>query len=442
MHFDSFDDVTQWLDSFTPPFSSSPGLIREARLDRMRLLLAALGNPEDGFKAIHVAGSKGKGSTCRFISAMLAASGERTGLYLSPHLVDYRERFTLDGAFFPDNDLLEVAGRLADVVEGFNLDPSYGFEKPTTFELYTAYAYMLFRHAGCTWAVIETGLGGRLDATNTLESAAAVITPIELEHTKILGDTIEKIAIEKSKIIKSSGPAFTGFLRPEAQSIMMREAYAKGVPLYSLARECTCLETETRLDGEHCHIAFEDGYDKQLVLAMRGGVQVQNAALALLVSRHLGFHHDGLSEAALSKATLPGRFEHHVYKGRDLIIDVSHTPLSLSHTVSSFNALYKDRKTACVFSCIEGKDVERMLEVLLPAFPRVVISRPSSFKKSDSAATYSLARRLNTHGAELSHQPGARDALDAAVKDADAILVAGSFYLASLIEEVLDAEQQ
>ena len=153
MHFDSFDDVTQWLDSFTPPFLSSPGLIREARLDRMRLLLAALGNPEDGFKAIHVAGSKGKGSTCRFISAMLAASGERTGLYLSPHLVDYRERFTLDGAFFFDKDLIEVACRLADVVEGFNLDPSYGFKKPTTFELYTAYAYMLFRHAGCTWAV-------------------------------------------------------------------------------------------------------------------------------------------------------------------------------------------------------------------------------------------------------------------------------------------------
>ena len=442
MRFESCEDFFNWMDSFIPAQDGRPGLVRDARLERMGLLLSRLGNPEEAFKSIHVAGSKGKGSTSRFLSAILSAAGEETGLYLSPHLVDHRERFTLDGKAFDDDLMLECAEALSGIVADLTLPASLGPSFPTTFELYTAFAYLLFAAHGCTWAVIETGLGGRLDATNTLESAAAVITPIELEHTKILGDTIEKIAIEKSKIIKSSGPAFTGFLRPEAQGIMMREAYDKGVPLYSLARECVCLETETRLDGEHCHIAFEDGYDKQLVLAMRGGVQVQNAALALLVSRHLGFHHDGLSEAALSKATLPGRFEHHVYKGRDLIIDVSHTPLSLSHTVSSFNALYKDRKTACVFSCIEGKDVERMLEVLLPAFPRVVISRPSSFKKSDSAATYSLARRLNTHGAELSHQPGARDALDAAVKDADAILVAGSFYLASLIEEVLDAEQQ
>lgn len=442
MRFDSCEDFFKWMDSFIPTQDGRPGLVRDARLERMGLLLSGLGNPEEGFKSIHVAGSKGKGSTSRFLSTLLSASGEETGLYLSPHLVDHRERFTLDGSPFDDELMLECADTLAGVVSDLTLPASLGPSSPTTFELYTAFAYLLFAAHGCTWAVIETGLGGRLDATNTLESAAAVITPIELEHTKILGNTIEKIATEKSKIIKSSGPVFTGFLRPEAQGIMMREAYDRGVPLYSLARECVCLETETRFDGEHCHIVFEDGYDKQLALSMRGGVQVQNAALALLVSRHLGFHHDGTSEAALSKATLPGRFEHHVYKGRDVIIDVSHTPLSLSHTISSFNALYKDRKTACIFSCIEGKDVERMLEVLLPAFPRIVISRPSTFKKSDSAAIYSLARRLNKHGVKLSHQAVAAEALDAASKDADAILVAGSFYLASLIEEVLDAEQQ
>ena len=437
MHFDSFDDVTQWLDSFTPPSTSSPGLIREARLDRMRLLLAALGNPEDGFKAIHVAGSKGKGSTCRFISAMLAASGERTGLYLSPHLVDYRERFTLDGAFFFDKDLIEVACRLADVVEGFNLDPSYGFKKPTTFELYTAYAYMLFRHAGCTWAVVETGLGGRLDATNTLEDVCSVITPIELEHTAVLGDTIEKIAVEKSKIIKKDSIAVTGLLRDEAFDVMRREAARQGSRLVSLAHEIRSLETRTTLDGEVCNIAFRDGSSHSLRLSMPGEVQAQNAALALLVAKTLGFYIHGTSEPALEKATLPGRFEIHVIDGVPVVIDVCHTRVSMIHTVSSFKALFSDaRRTTCIFAAIEGKDITHMLQTVLASFNRVIIGRPSSVKRSDSEAIWRQAIAMGADGVEILHIPDARQALDEALRTSDAVLVAGSFYLATLFEEI------
>ena len=387
MHFDSFDDVTQWLDSFTPPFSSSPGLIREARLDRMRLLLAALGNPEDGFKAIHVAGSKGKGSTCRFISAMLAASGERTGLYLSPHLVDYRERFTLDGAFFSDNDLLEVAGRLADVV--------------------------------------------------TLEDVCSVITPIELEHTAVLGDTIEKIAVEKSKIIKKDSIAVTGLLRDEAFDVMRREAARQGSRLVSLAHEIRSLETRTTLDGEVCNIAFRDGSNHSLRLSMPGEVQAQNAALALLVAKTLGFYIQGTSEPALEKATLPGRFEIHVIDGVPVVIDVCHTRVSMIHTVSSFKALFPDaRRTTCIFAAIEGKDITHMLQTVLSLFNRVIIGRPSSVKRSDSEAIWRQAIAMGADGVEILHIPDARQALDEALRTSDAVLVAGSFYLATLFEEI------
>ena len=156
MSFSSFGEVTSYLDSFSYMQTSTPGLLREARLERMSLLLDALSHPEESFKAVHVAGSKGKGSTCCYLSALLTAAGHRTGLYLSPHLCDYRERFSLNGTFFDDSLLISIADRLEKTVRDFSLPPEYGQEKPSTFELYTAYAYMLFKAAGCEYAVIET----------------------------------------------------------------------------------------------------------------------------------------------------------------------------------------------------------------------------------------------------------------------------------------------
>ena len=438
MHFDSFDDVTRWLDSFIPTSSSSPGLIRGARLDRMRRLLAALGNPEDGFKAIHVAGSKGKGSTCRYISAMLTAAGEKTGLYLSPHLVDYRERFTLDGVFFDDATLIEVAHGLADVVDGFRLDPSSGYDRPTTFELYTAYAYMLFRHAGCTWAVVETGLGGRLDATNTLEEVCSVITPIELEHTAVLGDSIEKIDTEKSRIIKKDSMVVAGLLRPQAFSVVRAEAERQGSRLVSLSHELAGLETSTTLDGEVCSIMFRDGGSHHLKLRMPGEVQAQNAALALLVAKTLGFYRKGIGERALEDATLPGRFEVHSVDGVPVVIDVCHTRVSMIHTVSSFKTLFPDTAhDACIFAAIEGKDITHMLQTVLSSFSKVIISRPSSVKRSDSEAIWREAMQIKGDDVTVLHIPDAHHALKTALEGSSAVLVAGSFYLATLFEEIV-----
>lgn len=433
MRLENFDQCTAWMDSFTPPHSGAPGLLRNARLERMERLLAALGNPEESFRSVHIAGSKGKGSTARYISALLAAGGCRTGLYLSPHLFDYRERFTLDGAFFDDSLLVDTCRELADVVEDFRLPDSFGWTRPTTFELYTAFAYMLFRKAGCTHAVIETGLGGRLDATNTLSSWCSVITPVELEHTQVLGDTVAKIAAEKSRIIKRDQNVFTGLLRDEAERIMEEEAGRMGSRLYSLSRELVKLETRTTMEGEACSIAFRDGYRTDLVLSMRGEVQAQNAALALLCARRMGFYTPGSGEKALERASLPGRFEI-LHRGScTIVLDVCHTRFSTIHTVSSFTALFPHRQTrACVFAAIEGKDVRHMLETILPAFALVVVTRPASWKKSDSAGIYELARTLCPPDTAVAYEEDSSRALDLASASAGAVLVAGSFYLAAL----------
>ena len=439
MNFSTFSEVASYLDSFS--FQSGvPGLLRKARLERMTRLLDALNHPEFTFKSIHIAGSKGKGSTARYISSLL---GSKTGLYLSPHLIDYRERFTLDGAFFSDEDLLAAAKELSEKAETIHFEEKDSYPRPSTFELYTAYAYLLFRNAGCNWAVIETGLGGRLDATNTLNSYACVITPIELEHTSVLGDTIEKIATEKSKIIKDRQFVFTGLLRPEAERIMKLEAENRHSVIVSLSQELVRLETRTTEKGEECHIVLRDGYDEYLTLAMKGEVQAENAALALLVSRKLGFYEKGKSEEALSKASLPGRFEEYSYKGKRIILDVCHTRVSLWHTLHSFASLFPDKeRRCCIFAAVEGKDVENMLLALLSFFDHVIISKPAEWKKSDSEGIYRRAKELKKPDTQFFYLPDMKEAMDKAATLGDAILVCGSFYLAGPAKEVLDAEQQ
>lgn len=203
MDFKTFDQVICYMEHFTNLEKKTDRYnTRTYRLDRMQAIMKALGNPQDSYRSIHVAGSKGKGSTASYIASGLEAAGFVTGLYMSPHVSDYRERFTLCGRFVSDDILVSTGNILAKGLEDFHFNDSMGETQPTTFELYTAFAFLLFKQIGCQWAVIETGLGGRLDATNIIQPEASVLTPIELEHTDILGDTIAKIATEKSKIIK------------------------------------------------------------------------------------------------------------------------------------------------------------------------------------------------------------------------------------------------
>lgn len=444
MYFRTFDEVTLYLDSFSYTDKSlAPGILRGARPERMIALLERLGNPEKSFRCVHLAGSKGKGSTALYISVILRAAGYRTGLYLSPHLIDYRERFTLAGEFFPDEFLIATAEKLKSMMDGFRLE-GMGSENPSTFEMYTAYAYLLFREAGCQYAVIETGIGGRLDATNTIDSFAELLLPVELEHTNLLGDTIEKIAIEKSKIIKRSSSVFCGFQKSEAMEVFRKEADEMAASFYSLAREIGSISTETTEEGEVAEICFADGDEYDLVLSMRGEVQAQNAALALLFARKLGFMNGEATLRAIEEAHLPGRFDLFTFRGCHIVTDVAHTKVSMEHTVSSFLALYPEGKKVCIFACTEGKDTEHMLASILPAFPCVIISRPGTFKKSNPQAILALALEMGENNRISLHEDAAQ-ALECAVAEAGeggAILIAGSFYLSSVFEELLDGDKR
>ncbi len=438
----TFDEFIQYLDSFyfTP---SSPGLIRDCRLERMELLLQALDNPEKAFKSIHIAGSKGKGSSAAFLSALLTESGEKTGLYLSPHLIDYRERFTLNGQFFSDEELVRSANELKAVVDNFSIPATFGgITKPTPFELYTAYAYLLFKNAGCTYAVVETGLGGRLDATNTLTSCVEVLTPVELEHTQVLGDTIEKIAGEKAKIIKPNSKVFSSFQKIEARKVFQKEANDNNVPIVFLDEEIKELSTETTASGEKVHCILSSGEEFKLLLSMRGEVQAQNAILALIVAKAMGFYKKGDSERVVEKVQLPGRFQMLEYKGYPIVFDVAHTKDSVAHTINSFKSIYKNKSSnSVIYASVEGKDTSHMLSSILAAFDNIIISKPGSFKKSDTEAIYKQAIALKKSNNFVYHLPESKEALNKAlsfVKKDGALLIIGSFYLAQSLMEALE----
>jgi len=438
MHFRSFSEITEYLDDFSYRDKSlSPGALRGERLDRMHILLRHLGNPERSFRSYHFAGSKGKGSTAAFLASALEAAGERCGLYLSPHLIDYRERFTLAGRFFPDEIYIRTANRLYELMEGFVLPDGLGSTNPSTFEMYTAYAYMLFKEAGCTSACIETGLGGRLDATNTLSSEASILTPIELEHTQILGDTIGKIAGEKAKIIKEGRPCFVSYQKEEAREVFVREASQKHSEVTFLASEVAGKSYRELENTSSATVTFRDGSSYTLNLQMRGKVQADNAILALLIAKKMGFFCDR-TVAALNSTRLPGRFEAVSYRGHRLIFDVAHTKNSIAGTVETFNSIYSRKDNVLVFACVDGKDTQSMLSLLLPCFDKVIISRPGVFKISYPKSTFALARSISPDK-EMYLIEDPKEALEKALSlnSSGAILITGSFYLAGAIEEVM-----
>jgi dihydrofolate synthase/folylpolyglutamate synthase len=251
----NLSEAFAYIESFTNFEKKTTMVEREYRLDRMRFLLSSFGNPERAFKTIHVAGSKGKGSTAAFAASILAASGEKTGLYTSPHVASYRERITVNGEEYPDGAYVSAVGRIRDFVESMDEADFPGGTSPTTFELLTLLGFLMFKESSCRWAVIETGIGGRLDATNLILPEVSVLTPIELEHTDILGSTIAAIAREKAGIIKPEFRSFPG-PKPGSRGCLSKTSRECRVPITFVNEAVRFLKTVSRgkaLRWRRCH---------------------------------------------------------------------------------------------------------------------------------------------------------------------------------------------
>ncbi|MGM0431845.1 MAG: bifunctional folylpolyglutamate synthase/dihydrofolate synthase [Spirochaetota bacterium] len=444
MKFSSFDEACSYIESCTNLAKLDNYTVRTYRLDRMVALLDHFDHPERHFKAIHVAGSKGKGSTAAYLAKGLTALGLKTGLYTSPHVTTYRERFTISGLFFEDHFLLSTANAMISHLEDFVFHEDYGYSSATTFELLTLLGFLLFAGSDCEYAVIETGLGGRLDATNVITPIMSVITPIELEHTAVLGDTISKIATEKAGIIKPQVPVCTARLLPDAMAAVTKRAQEVHSPVHAIPEYLLQATSHTAHTGEIADLQWKDGTRDHLVLSMPGSFQTENAALAILVLRKLGLFDASNSLPAIERAVIPGRMEL-IREAPSIYVDGAHTEHSLLRVFSSFREMYPSGGIL-IFGSVSGKNHEKMAKIAVSHFDVIIISRPGTFKQSDPQALYELFMQEVSQAASRQHKTvllieDPAKALEEAVSRCkaagEAILTAGSFYMAAEIRQVV-----
>ena len=297
-------------------------------LDRIGLLLERLDNPHLKTPTVHVTGTKGKGSTVAMIASVLAAQGYRPGMFTSPHLHTFRERIRFDGAPVSESDFAALLEAVWPEVEAVNSNSSLG--EVTTFELLTAMAFLHFHRHGAGFQVIEVGLGGRLDSTNLVQPRLSVITSISLDHTRILGDTLDKIAFEKAGIIKRETPVVTSPQREEAMRVLRDVARSRGARLISAGEECRATLVSHRLEGQTLDMATPRGKFR-LSIPLLGEHQVENAVTALVslqLLAEMGFAISGDSiSGGFDSVAWPCRMEA-LSREPLLIADGAHNPYS------------------------------------------------------------------------------------------------------------------
>jgi dihydrofolate synthase/folylpolyglutamate synthase len=434
----SVDEAATWLESLINlEKRPDPGPGRLS-LDAIRRLVSRAGLPVADLAVVHVAGSKGKGSTALLAESILRAAGLRVGTFTSPHLECWTERFRIDGAAVPGDALASAVERLRPHVEALRADP----EEPTPsfFDATTAAALLLFLDAGVERAVVEVGLGGRLDSTNVVRPTVSVVTTIELEHTDKLGSTLGAIAAEKAGILKPGVPVVAGALPDEARAVLAERADALSCPVAWLGREFRVDVLEERPDGQR--LRLRDGaLDLDADLPVLGRHQADNAAIALAAVRRGSALPDAALAAAarsgLATASLPGRVE--VLRREPLVlVDAAHTEAS-ARALAAVLARPPRRRTHLVLSLSAGKDMAGVLAALLPEVGEVTATRaePSrSLAPGDvAAAVRAAAPALPVRVVPNPHL--ALRAAAAALAPGECLLATGSVYLAGIARRVL-----
>ena len=377
-------------------------------LDGTRALLAALGNPERSFRAAHVAGTNGKGSVCAKIERVLRECGLCTGLFTSPHLVDFRERFRVNGRWADEAWLFAALRRIETLPEG---------RDRTFFEVATALGFLDLAERGVEWAVVEVGLGGRLDTTNVLAPDLTVITPIGLDHTEILGDTIEKIAAEKGGIIKPGVPVVLGAGMDSRALAVLR----------AIAKERGAEVIEAGDGGKEAATANPAGAQGP-VAYQRDNTATARAALGALAARGLAIPADAV-ERGLAAARWPGRFEACPAEPR-LWWDGAHNPQGIEALVRGWRERGFPPPAALVLATSRDKSIEQMLAALAPllARGRLIATRSRSERAQDPAAIVAAARGKGFDSELSASVPAACRAALAVVPAAGRVLLTGSLF--------------
>ena len=415
-------------------------------LERVRALLAALGDPQQAYPIIHIAGTKGKGSVAAFCASALQAAGYRVGLYSSPHLIEYTERIRVNFEEIPKAALVVWLEKYKPIIAKIPL--------LTTFEITTAMAYSYFAQEAVDVAVVEVGLGGRLDATNVIRPIVSIITSLSYDHAEILGDTLGKIAAEKAGIIKDGVAVVMAPQKEEARRVVMKIAAERDAPLIEVGRDWLFAPHSHALEGQRMFVwssseqalvnaYIESGGAKpwqptRLYLALLGYHQVQNAATAYAALQMVREHAIPLSEAAIkdgfSQVKWSARFEV-LHRYPPLIIDAAHNRDSAQKLSMAIGGYFPGLPLVLLFGASEDKDVDGMFAELMPRVRQVVATCSTHPRAMQPSRLVDLAHKYGRPAkAIVSLESALEEALRIAAGEA-VVLASGSVFLAAGVRQ-------
>jgi len=402
-------------------------------LERINLLLEKLNNPQNSFKSIHIAGTNGKGSTSEMINRILQEYGFKVGLYTSPHIKKFTERIKFNSIDIKNRDLIISLKKIKKITEEIQKKtPSF---TPTFFEFNVAIAYDFFARKKVDFAVVETGLGGRLDATNTLNPEISVITNISLEHTNYLGNTLEKIAKEKAEIIKPNSIAVTAEKNPKILKILKAKAKKENTELFDVNKLCKAKNYVFGLEKQKLDAVIDDTEIKTITLHLSGEFQKKNLLTALLAVKKLNLKFDKIKiKKALKKAFIPGRFQI-TQKNPLIIFDAAHNPACFKEIKKTIILMKKKKlfdKLVLLIGVSSDKNINEIAKSIFPVSDKIIISK-AKYRGMEIEKIAKIADKYKKPYIGFHEGQEAFDfALDETQKN-DLLLVAGSiFFLGDL----------
>ena len=429
----TYQEAVAYIDE-TPKFT------KKNSLDHTRAFLERLGNPQESMKILHVAGTNGKGSVCSFLASMLRAAGKRTGLFTSPHLVKINERFEIDEEQVSDEEFLEAFETVMACVEEMKKE---GYPHPTYFELLFLIGMKIFEKAGVEYLVLETGLGGRLDATNSVaHPLVTVITSISLDHTEYLGNTVAEIAGEKAGIIKEGVPVVYDASCPESAEVIRKKAEEMHAPAYGVSPEMYKISKTTK---KHIDFCIDCGYYDciRLSISSVAEYQVKNAAEAVTAVRVMdqeGIFTDEVIREGIAAMRWQGRMET-VLPG--VIIDGAHNEAGVEEFVKTARRLEADDPVTLLFAAVGDKDYRHMIETICKELrlERVIVTEVGGWRHVDVKKPEALFREFGQK--QVTAIPDVEEAFEEALKEkGDGILFCvGSLYLVGSIKSILEKKR-
>jgi len=414
----------------------TPKFTKKNTLENTRAILRCLGNPQDKMKILHVAGTNGKGSVCSFLASILKAAGKRTGLFTSPHLVEINERFVVDEVQVSNEEFLEAFHRVMECIREIERE---GYSHPTYFEILFLIGMVLFEQSGVEYLVMETGLGGRLDATNSVDHPiVTVITSISLDHTEYLGNTVAEIAGEKAGILKEGVPVVYDASDPEAEAVIQKRARELHAPAFGVRPEMYKISSMT---DKHIDFSIHSGYYDYIELSISSVAeyQVMNAAEAVTAIKAL----DGGAE--FTGDTIRRGIDAMRWQGRmetvlpGVIIDGAHNEAGVEEFVKTAKRLEKDYPVTLLFAAVDDKDYPSMIQTICRELrpERVIVTEVGGYRAVEAEKSAALFRQSGMD--KIVAYADVEEAFTAALREkADGILFCvGSLYLAGSIKGIL-----